>query len=132
MIDDALLLPVVVLVCFAAIVALEVFLAKKGKRPGLVLPFTFLGLSVAVFAGMLVTKAMVASTVQNFMTTSPDGIPIAPAPSFLGITSRDLVQALLYFLLCNAFTAILFAAYAIYRRRQRRRQALKQMRMQDL
>ena len=129
---DGIIAVPVVLMLFAGIVALEVLLAKKGKKPGLVLPFAFLGISVAVFAGMLVIKAIASTMVQNYMV-SEEGALIAPEPSgFLGIGSRDLVEALLWFLICNVFTAILFAMYAICRHVQRRRQALVQMRMQDL
>ena len=121
-----------VLVLFAGIVALEMLLAKKGKKLGLVLPFASLGLSVIIFACTL-AFASIGNSVVNRMITSPDVAVITPEPPGLfGLYSGDILQALLYFFLCNIFTAILFAAYFICRHIQRRRQALERMRVRDL
>ena len=130
--DELVWIVLAALLFVAAVVALEVFLAKKGKRPGLVLPFISLGGSAVVFVGALAVRVIAQSTVQNYMVTMEDGTILPPPLSFFGIRSGDLVNALLWFLIINAFTAILFAVYGICRSRQRKRQALKQMRMQDL
>jgi len=132
--DENVLIVLAALVFLAAVLALEVFLAKKGRRPGLVLPFLSLGISAAVFVGKLVIEAMKDSVVNHFTVYAPDGtvIPEPLIPNLFGITAHDFAQALLWFLILNIFTAALFAAYAICRGRQRKRQALEQMRMQDL
>ena len=136
-IDLIVVIPVVALL-FAGVIALEAVLAGKGKRQGLVLPLIFLGLSVLVFAGLLVIPAIQSTQANHFrienFAYAPDGTLILPdpAPSFLGIDVNDLVRALLWFLICNAFTGILLGVYAVCRRRRSRRQGLEKMRVQDL
>jgi len=135
---DLILAVPVALLLFAGIAVLEAFLAKKGKKQGLVLPLIFLGLSVIVFAGRLAVP-MIQSTLQvelraNQFAYAEDGtiLPPDPGPSFLGIDSHDFVEALLWFLICNAFTAVLLAVYAVCRSKRRRQQGLERMRVQDL
>jgi len=132
-VDNGVVIVLAMFVLFTGIVALEVFLSKKGKKQGLVLPFASLGLSAVIFACTLAFAYIGNSIVVNRIITSPDGTVITPEPPGLfGLYSGDILQALLYFLLCNAFTAILFAAYFICRHVQRRWQALERMRVRDL
>ena len=133
MVDLILVVPVVLLL-FAAVVVLEVFLAKRGKKQGLVLPFIFLGISVAVLAIMLtipVLQSFEVNRVQNFMSAE-EGVRPQVSDSGFPIGLDDFVQALFWFLMCNIPAAILLAVYALCRAWARKQRGLERMRVQDL
>ena len=110
-------------------VILQIFLSKKeSKWPGLVLPFTSLGISVMAFLGILLFSAYTYTT-----TLMVNGEVVQQTtPTQIGYASSIVVGAVYVFVLYNIPTAVLLAIYAGCRSKRNKLRALEKMSAQDL
>lgn len=105
---------VFVVLLLAAVIALEVFLARrKAWWPGLVPP-------VLLF---LYSVVAIVSSIVGYYTVYGAGIEV---------TASFLVDLFLTFFQCNILTLVLLAAYFVCRRKDRQKQQLDKMSIQDL
>ena len=125
------LLPIVLLV------ALQVFLCRRGGKLGLILPILSLLLSFALTSVALIncaTPAAASSVVTNVPVDENGNVEevVLPQPEFYPPTGGEIAALIALFLTCNIPTAAFGGIWLYYKNRRDFQDGLRKMNIQDL
>ena len=115
----------------ALLVVLQVFLCRKSRKLGLILPVLSLVLSFVLTSVALITPAAAAT-----MTTVDENgqmvEEVIPQPDFYPPTGGEIAALVALFLTCNIPTAAFGGIWLYYKNRHDFQDGLRKMNIQDL
>lgn len=122
------LLPIVLLV------ALQVFLCRRGGKLGLILPILSLLLSFALTSVALI-NCVTPAAASSMVTVDENGNvveEVLPQPEFYPPTGGEIAALIALFLTCNIPTAAFGGIWLYYKNRRDFQDGLRKMNIQDL
>lgn len=117
----------------ALLVVLQVFLCRKGRKLGLILPVLSLVLSFVLTSVALIN--CVTPAAASMVTVDENGNTveeILPQPDFYPPTGGEVAALVALFLTCNIPTAAFGGIWLYYKNRRDFQDSLRRMNIQDL
>ena len=118
----------------ALLVALQVFLCRRGRKLGLILPVLSLLLSF-VLTSVALINCVTPAAASSMVTVDENGQEveeILPQPDFYPPTGGEIAALVALFLTCNIPTAAFGGIWLYYKNRHDFQDGLRRMNIQDL
>lgn len=118
----------------ALLVVLQVFLCRRGRKLGLILPVLSLLLSFVLTSVALINCVTPASA-SSMVTVDENGQEVEevlPQPDFYPPTGGEIAALVALFLTCNIPTAAFGGIWLYYKNRHDFQDGLRRMNIQDL
>lgn len=118
----------------ALLVALQVFLCRRGRKLGLILPVLSLLLSF-VLTSVALINCVTPAAGSSMVTVDENGQmveEVLPQPDFYPPTGGEIAALVALFLTCNIPTAAFGGIWLYYKNRHDFQDGLRRMNIQDL
>ena len=118
----------------ALLVALQVFLCRRGRKLGLILPVLSLLLSF-VLTSVALINCVTPAAASSMVTVDENGQEVEevlPQPDFYPPTGGEIAALVALFLTCNIPTAAFGGIWLYYKNRHDFQNGLRRMNIQDL
>ena len=118
----------------ALLVALQVFLCRRGRKLGLILPVLSLLLSF-VLTSVALINCVTPAAASSMVTVDENGQEVEevlPQPDFYPPTGGEIAALVALFLTCNIPTAAFGGIWLYYKNRHDFQDGLRRMNIQDL
>lgn len=117
----------------ALLVALQVFLCRRGRKLGLILPVLSLVLSFVLTSVALINCVTPAAATMTTVDENGQMVEeVLPQPDFYPPTGGEIAALVALFLTCNIPTAAFGGIWLYYKNRHDFQDGLRRMNIQDL